>query len=137
MKIYKYLAAAALAVMSMTFTSCSPDNYDNATWHMWRIQVTSGDISAYGLVVPVGETSQLSLQIVPTFVNVVDPVWSVEDTSIATISADGLVTALKTGETTIEVHSEYNPEIYDTIRLVVSGGGVSISDDLIDQKDAD
>jgi len=84
-----------------------------------------------------GETLQLDLTIVPSHVNVVDPVWTSSDESVVTVSETGLLTAVKSGEAIIHVYSEYNPEIYDDLTVKVSGGAVGISKKLIDQKDAD
>ena len=138
MKIKKYIVMAALAVMGLAVTSCSELNtVDNPVWHMWKITVQGDGVANDRATIPLGETLQLNLQIVPTFVNVVDPVWSSEDESVAKVDENGLVTAMKTGKTNIHVYSEYNPDIFDDLTLIVAGGAVSISSATISQKDAD
>lgn len=136
MKTYKYFAMAALAVTSMMFSACHHD--DNETWHIWKITIQGQETVYNKLVMPVGTTLQLELKLVPTFVNVVDPVWYIEDESVATISPEGLVSALRVGETEIYVYSEYNDYIYDHITLRVSGSTIDIEhDEPVDQAEAE
>lgn len=140
MKTFRnYIVLALAAIASLTMTACDPDHYDNAAWHMWKITVEGEGVAYKEVTISVGATLQLGLQIVPSFVNVVDPVWLSEDETVATIDKKtGLVTALKTGVTTINVYSEYNPEIYDHITLRVSGGSITIDeDDAVDQSEAE
>jgi hypothetical protein len=134
-RIFQYVMLTAMTALCMTLASCVHD--DNEVWHMWLINIVGGDVVAREATIPVGETLQLGLTIVPTFVNVVDPVWLSEDETVATVSSDGLVTALKEGETYITVHSAYNPEISDRLRLTVAGELVGISDDPVDQSEAE
>lgn len=134
-KIYQYVMITALTALSMTFVSCGHE--DNVPWHMWHITIVDEDVSDSKTTIPVGATLQLGLDIVPTFANVVDPVWVSEDETVATVTADGLVTALKNGETYIMVYSEYNPDIYDRLRLTVAGEIIGLSDEPVDQSEAE
>ena len=134
-KIYQYVMITALTALSMTFVSCGHE--DNVPWHMWHITIVDEDVSDSKTTIPVGATLQLGLDIVPTFANVVDPVWLSEDETVATVTADGLVTALKNGETYIMVYSEYNPDIYDRLRLTVAGEIIGLSDEPVDQSEAE
>ena len=134
-KIYQYVMITALTALSMTFVSCGHE--DNVPWHMWHITIVGEDVSDSKATIPVGATLQLGLDIVPTFANVVDPVWLSEDETVATVTADGLVTALKNGETYIMVYSEYNPDIYDRLRLTVAGEIIGLSDEPVDQSEAE
>ena len=136
MRINKIFAFVTLVVMSLTFTACDHD--DNEKWHIWKITVQGEDIVYDKLVMPVGTTLQLELKLVPTFVNVIDPVWKIEDETIATIDQIGLVKALKVGETVITVHSDYNDYIDDRIILRVSGDIVDImEDEPVDQSESE
>lgn len=138
MKIYKYFAMAALAVMGLTATSCGElSTMDNAVWHMWKITVTGEGVANGQATIPVGATLQLGLDIVPSHVNVIDPIWTSTNENVATIDANGMVTALRSGQTQIYVYSDYNHEITNVLELTVAGGAVSISSKLVDQKDAD
>ena len=57
---------------------------------------------------------------------------------VVAIHEDGLVTAMKSGETYISVHSAYNPEVNDRMRLRVSGGTIDFDeDDSVDQSEAE
>ena len=136
MKLYKKIIMTAVAALCVIFASCHHD--DNEVWHMWKITIQGENVVLGDVVLPVGSTLQLQLKIVPTFVNVIDPVWRSEDETIAIVSSDGLVTAMKSGDTYITVHSAYNPEINDRLRLRVSGSAVSIDDDdPVDQSEAE
>lgn len=122
--------------MGLTFTACDHD--DNEQWHIWKITIL-GQQGVYDkVVVPVGTEVQLELTIVPTFVNVVDPIWQIEDESIATVTKEGVVKALKKGETTIYVHSDYNKNVQDKITLRVIDGAIPVNtDEPVDQSEAE
>lgn len=136
MKRYQIIIMSAIAALCMVLSSCNHD--ENEVWHMWKITIQGENVVLGDVVIPVGATLQLQLNIVPTFANVVDPVWRSEDETVATVSPDGLVTAVKSGETYITVYSAYNPEINDRMRLRVSGGAVTVDDDeALDQSKAE
>ena len=139
MKLYKYFVMAALAVMGLAATSCGEiDNVvETGSVHMWMIKVTGDGVKGGQGTVAVGETLQLGLDIIPVEADVIDPVWSSEDESIATIDANGLVTGVKLGKTKIHVYSAYNPEVKAELNLKVAGGALTISSKKVDQKDAD
>ena len=143
MKLYKYLVMAALAVSGMAITSCDNmqgvvDNIiGDGPFHMWKITIQGEGVTGGKAVIPLGQTLQLKLDIVPTNATIIDPIWTSADESVATVDADGLVTALKSGETIIHVYSEYNPDIFDDLRLIVSGGAISISSEAVDQAKAE
>lgn len=139
MKLYKYFVMAALAVTGLAATSCGEMDHvvDAGSVHMWMITITGDGVSDRHGLVAVGETLQLSLQIIPEKADVIDPVWSSGDESVATIDANGLVTGMKSGKTVISVYSEYNPAVKADMELTVAGGTVKISKKKVDQKDAD
>ena len=138
MKIYKYFAMAALAVMGLTATSCGElSTFDNPVLPITRVWLM-GDGTADGkTTLPVGGTLQLTLDIRPANANVIDLIWVSTNEDVATIDANGLITALRSGQTKIFVYSESNPNVTDAVELTVAGGAVSISSKLVDQKDAD
>lgn len=135
MKIYKYFVMAALAVSALVATSCNEVSgiIDNGVMHMWKITVKGEGLSGDHVYIPAGNTLQLDLKIVPSNVDVIDPVWTSSDTSIATVDKNGKITALKPGEVNIHVYSAYNPTIYDDLTLVVTTDAVMVNTDKVDQ----
>ena len=143
-KIYRYFAMAALAVMCLAVASC--DEYksvaDNGVVYnnyqqLWKITVQGKNVSDNQVTIALGETAQLGLTIVQSNDNYVKPVWMSSDESVVTVSEDGLLTAVKTGEATIHAYWSYNDDIFADLKVKVSGGAVGISKKLVDQKDAD
>lgn len=135
MKKNKIFAIAAMMLLSVGLGSCLHD--DNAVWHIWKMTIQAEGLKGGAVSVPVGETLQLTLDIVPDFVNVIDPVWESADEKIATVSSTGLVTGVMSGTTVITVFSKNNPEIRDKVTVKVEGGAISVSTTAIDQSDAD
>lgn len=66
-----------------------------------------------------GESFRYEISIKPT--NATEkPVWSSSNPEVATVTQDGLVTALTAGETDIYVRSELNPELFINLSLTVT-----------------
>lgn len=66
-----------------------------------------------------GESFRYEISIKPT--NATEkPVWSSTNPEVATVTQDGLVTALTAGETDIYVRSELNPELFINLSLTVT-----------------
>lgn len=112
----KLLSIVMVALMGMGFAACDNEYYDNAVWHIWKLSITAeSDYSAF----TEGETLQLHAVILPDFATVTDVIWSSDNEEVATVTADGLVTAVSGGEATITVCSAYNNEIKATLKLRV------------------
>jgi len=69
------------------------------------VVVTGINISLTDLALTVGETSQLSVEVLPADATDKSVVWASLDESIATVSTDGIVTAVSKGIATITVVS--------------------------------
>ena len=135
-KTRKYIALALMAVTSIMFTGCA-DVVDNSVWHVWGLTIVNENgQSLNSATIPVGETLQLSAVVTPDFMNADSYYWFSEDETIATVTANGLVTALKSGRVNIVAKSLYY-ETEDKLVLTVAGGTVKISKKKVDQKDAD
>ena len=85
----------------------------------------------------IGEEAQLNVNYTPSNTNMKDVTWQSSDTSIATISNKGLVTALKEGTATISatVKGENNNLIKDSITITVKSvpvTGISLSNTSIE-----
>ncbi|MDG0791516.1 Ig-like domain-containing protein [Cohnella ginsengisoli] len=64
--------------------------------------------------VSLGRTQQLKATVAPANASFAEVTWSSSDTSVATVDANGLVTTLSTGTTTIAAASVDNPSIKGT-----------------------
>lgn len=106
-----------VVLMGMGFVACDKEFYDNGVWRdFWKLSITAdSDYSAF----TEGETLQLHAVILPDFVTTTDVYWSSDNEEVATVTADGLVTAVSGGEATITVCSAYNNEIKATLKLRV------------------
>ena len=111
---------ALMAVTCVSVLSSCDGVMDNAVLHIWKVSITGDGVKNGKATMKIETTLQLGLDIVPSNVNVVDPVWSSSDESVATVDANGLVTAVAVGVTTIDVYSAYNPDIKNSIELTVA-----------------
>ncbi len=80
------------------------DNYTGV--HVDDVVIESDDLTEDGLVLFSGDTSQLSATIYPDNATYQEVEWSSADEEIATVSEDGLVTAVSRGTTTITLTAD-------------------------------
>jgi uncharacterized protein YjdB len=111
----KLFQIVILMVVSLGLGACDHD--DNAVWHIWRLDISIEQGSDH---LTVGQTAQLKALITPTFANVTDVTWWTNNEDVATVSAEGLVTAVGAGEATISVRSDYDQDINASIKITVS-----------------
>ena len=85
-----------------------------------KVPVTSVEITTVeGMALGVNGTTSLEYKISPENATNKEVTWSSSDTSVATVSADGTITGLKEGTTTITVTSKDNTGATDTYSLTV------------------
>lgn len=98
------------------------------------IPVTSVTVNPTSLVLGVGETSQLSVNVQPFLADNKKVFWRSSERSVATVSNKGLVTSLGVGFTTISAISRENGAISAICELEVTGimGGESILEPIAD-----
>lgn len=87
----------------------------------------------------VGQSKQLEVEYTPKNTANVGVTWSVSDTTIAKISADGVITGLKSGKVTVTATYIHNPTVkasvefefvdYQEVVLTFSGSGILSVDD--------
>ena len=88
--------------------------------------------------VSVGSTVRLIALLVPTDTNMKGVTWTSSDTSVATVDANGLVTAKNNGTATITVTSVAAPTVSKSITVTVSDGSITLNtDDLVSQSEAE
>jgi hypothetical protein len=96
-----FLSKLAVVVLLLFFAGCSKkDNKDD------KIALTTIDVSpAEVSLTAAGETQQLTATAVPANASDVDFKWKSDSEAVATVSNDGLVTAVAAGSTTVTVTS--------------------------------
>lgn len=88
--------------------------------------------------VNVGSTVRLIALLVPTDTNLKGVQWTSSDATVATVDANGLVTAHGNGTATITVTSTADPTVSKSITVTVSDGTITLNtDDLVSQSSAE
>ena len=89
----------------------------NAGDYVYTIEITNGETSS----IQEGSTLQLNVQ-VKLNDNIVEKevIYSSDNSSIATVDENGLVTAISAGECIITASLTDNPQVYDTISITVT-----------------
>lgn len=63
--------------------------------------------------------------------------WSVDDTTLATVDENGVLTPIKNGTVTITVVSDDNPAATASITIEITGGNIPLNEGGISQVDAE
>jgi uncharacterized protein YjdB len=113
--IMKKMILWALAVIfvcsASVFTSCSNDDDDMLT----SIRLNKGT-----LALTVGQTETLTATITPSDAKDATYTWSSDNTAIATVDANGLVTAVAVGKATISATANNGSGVKGVCAVTVS-----------------
>ena len=85
----------------------------------------------------VGASYQLSAVFTPAYITETDVTWSVDDTTLATIDANGVLTPIKNGTVTITCTSKDNPAVTATITIEITGGNIPLNEGGVSQGGAE
>lgn len=85
----------------------------------------------------VGEQYQLTAVFTPAYTTEKNVTWSVDDTTLATVDEDGVLTPIKNGTVTITVVSDDNPAATASITIEITGGNIPLNEGGISQVDAE
>jgi uncharacterized protein YjdB len=85
----------------------------------------------------VGATYQLAAVFTPEYITEREVAWSVNDTSLATIDADGVLSPVKNGMVTITCTSKDNTAVTASITVEISGGNLPLSEGGVSQGGAE
>lgn len=104
-----------------------------------KIGVTEVTVTGPAESMTVGDTMQLTASVKPENADDLSVEWSSSDEAVATVSATGLVTALKEGSVIITATSVSNPEVSGTYSLtvetpVVKATSVTLSETTLETK---
>ncbi len=119
------LSLLAIALFAIGFAASNEDDIFKPEIVIYGV---SGDVTT----LEIGQTLQLTTSAGS------DVDWGSSDESVATISEDGLVTALKVGQTNITVYRKDRTITNGALIVIkVVNVGVDCVDDLIDQSEAE
>ena len=85
----------------------------------------------------VGESYQLGAVFTPAYITERDVTWSVDDATVATIDANGVLTPIKNGTVTITCTSKENPAATASITIEVTGGNIPLNEGGVSQGGAE
>lgn len=85
----------------------------------------------------VGENYQLKVLFTPTYTTEKDVTWSVDNTNVATIDENGVLTPVKNGTVTITCTSKENNDATTSITIEVTGGNIPLDEGGISQGGAE
>ena len=85
----------------------------------------------------VGASYQLGAVFTPAYITETDVTWSVDDPSLATIDAKGMLTPLKNGIVTITCTSKDNPAVKTSVTIEITGGNIPLNEGGVSQGSAE
>lgn len=85
----------------------------------------------------VGASYQLGAVFTPAYITETDVTWSVDDATLATIDANGVLTPLKNGTVTITCTSKDNPAVTASITIEITGGNIPLDEGGVSQGGAE
>ena len=97
---------------------------------------TAGPTTAGGKYA-VGASYQLGAVFTPAYITETDVTWSVDDTTLATIDANGVLTPIKNGTVTITCTSKDNPAVSATVTIEITGGNIPLDEGGVSQGGAE
>lgn len=85
----------------------------------------------------VGEKYQLKAVFTPSYTTEQNVTWSVDDTTLATIDANGVLTPIKNGTVTITCTSKENAAATASVTIEITGGNIPLDEGGVSQGDAE
>ena len=85
----------------------------------------------------VGASYQLGAVFTPAYITETDVTWSVDDTTLATIDANGVLTPIKNGTVTITCTSKDNSAVSATVTIEITGGNIPLDEGGVSQGGAE
>lgn len=116
----RFPIAILIICMALAMPSCGTEEVDPPAFRVESVEVSGEDITE-------GTTRQMELTVLPENAADKSVTWNSSDLSVATVSATGLVTALKNGAVTISATANDRATITGSTVLTISsfdGGGV-------------
>lgn len=104
----------------LSFRARSPQGWGTTVTRVIpHLYVESVELKSESSLLPVGETMRIEAEITPADAFVADVVWKSSEPTVATVSADGVVTGIAPGQTEISATSIDGTEVVGTMSLTV------------------
>lgn len=123
MKKVETIAMMFIALLSLALTACSDDNDDAGA------ALSKFTISQAAITMTPGDETVLTCAFFPDNVADKTVAWTSSDETVATV-ADGKVTAMKPGTTTITATPASNPSLAKTCAVTVATNAITVSGDV-------
>ena len=128
----KKILFALFAVGAMTLTSCHQDDVPATA-----IEVVGEGISNNQVEMISGNTLQLGVVFTPSNTTRKTVVYSSDNEAVATVSADGVITAHDNGWATITIRNAEWPYASTKLRVHVTGATLPVAGDEVSQGEAE
>ncbi|WP_243473809.1 Ig-like domain-containing protein [Winogradskyella sp. MH6] len=122
--IWQFLMIIAL----LSTYSCSSDSSSNEPSSFVEVE----SISILGNTITDGGTSQLSVTVTPSNATDTSVTWSVSNSSVATISNSGLLTAISNGSVTVRATAQDGSGIFGEQIFEISGVGNPVNGTVVE-----
>jgi len=120
------LAFIALAIGSMSLTSCSKDE---------NVSVTGVVLNQSTLTVKIGETTTLTPDVLPADADAKSVTWSTSDITVAAVSNDGTILGVSIGTATITVTTIDGAKTAScAVSVIQAGNQVTISGEIAENR---
>lgn len=124
------MVTAVAAGQVVIFATTEDGNYSDSCSIVVTVPVETIKLNTDTVDLKVGETFQMVAVVYPENATNKDIVWTIENESIATISEDGLITAVSEGVTGITATAADNPDIW--VSAIVNVSAVESALDNVD-----
>ena len=149
MKKIQYFIAIAAAVL-LTATSCDKEDNPAPVVTVDQITINTGEGGiAAEVTLKQDETLQLKTAVSPADAQLPEILWSSDNEAVATVSSEGVVTAVGKGTCTITVETVGTPSVKATLQVTVTvdetpeeppvepGETIPVNDNAVDQSKAE
>lgn len=132
----KILNIMAIAAMVLLAVSCgNDDNYVYKISHFY-IYIDEDNI-VEETEMNTGETILLKMEVWPSMIEHHDFTFKSDNEGVATVTPEGVVTAIAPGTCFIIVRSAVDPSVTKTLQVTVIDNTIPINDDAVDQSEAE
>ncbi len=120
MKKIQYFIAIAATVL-LTATSCGKEDNPAPVVTVDQITISTGNgEQAVEVSLKQGETLKLATAVSPADAQLPEMVWYSDDATVATVSPEGVVTAIGKGTCTITVETLTTPKVTASLKVTVA-----------------
>ena len=128
-----FFVDANVANLSVTGNTLAKLSFNNVSLpSMKKIDAESITLNESSVAIKVGETAQLSATVKPNSTTIKTVTWTSSDVSVATVDANGLITAIKEGSAVITATTENGLTATCNVLVPVEVTGVTIDKESVE-----